>query len=209
MEIAMTIPAKNKAGAGKSAARAARKEGLVPAVIYGGSSEPEMVAIDPRPIWKGLNERGFVAKVMELDVDGTKVNVLPRDVQFDRVTDQPIHVDFMRVDADTTVKVRILVDFVNEMDSPGLKRGAVLNVVRHSVEVRCKAGEIPTKFDADLAGLNINDAVKYSMVQVSGNVTPTIVGRDFVIATVTAPSALKRQMMDQAAAEASEEAAAE
>ena len=208
MEIAMTIPAKNKAGAGKSAARAARKEGLVPAVIYGGSAEPEMVAIDPRPIWKGLNERGFFAKVMELDVDGTKVNVLPRDVQFDRVTDQPIHVDFMRVDADTTVKVKIPVDFVNELDSPGLKRGAVLNVVRHSVEVRCKAGEIPTKFDADLAGLNINDAVKYSMVQVSGNVTPTIVGRDFVIATVTAPSALKRQMMDAAAA-ASAEAAEE
>ena len=139
---------------------------------------------------------------MALEVDGKQMNVLPRDVQFDRVTDQPIHVDFMRVDPDTIVKVRVPVDFVNEADSPGLKRGAVLNVVRHSVEVRCKVGEIPTKFDADLAGLQINDAVKYSMVQVSGNVTPTIVGRDFVIATVTAPSALKRQMMDQAAAAA-------
>ena len=205
MEIAMTIPAKTKAGAGKSAARAARKDGLVPAVIYGGDADPAMVAIDPRPIWKGLNERGFFAKVLELDVEGQKLNVLPRDVQFDRVTDQPIHVDFMRVDADTTVTVKIPVDFVNEADSPGLKRGAVLNVVRHSVEVRCKAGEIPTKFDADLTGLQINDAVKYSMVQVSGNVTPTIVGRDFVIATVTAPSALKRQMMDAAAASASED----
>ena len=209
MDIAMTIPAKAKAGAGKTAAKAARKEGLVPAVIYGGAADPEMVAIDPRPIWKGLNERGFFAKVMALDVDGKQMNVLPRDVQFDRVTDQPIHIDFMRVDPETIVKVRVPVDFVNEADSPGLKRGAVLNVVRHSVEVRCKAGEIPTKFDADLAGLQINDAVKYSMVQVSGNVTPTIVGRDFVIATVTAPSALKRQMMDQATAAAGGDGEAE
>jgi len=208
MEIAMTIPAKAKTGAGKTAAKAARYEGLVPAVIYGGGADPEMVAIDPRPIWKGLGERGFFAKVMALEVDGKAINVLPRDIQFDRVTDQPIHVDFMRVDSDTVVKVKIPVDFVNEMESPGPKRGAVLNVVRHSVEVRCKAGEIPTKFDADLTGLQINDAVKYSMVQVSGNVTPTIVGRDFVIATVTAPSALKRQMMDAAAA-ASEDAAEE
>ena len=163
MDIAMTIPAKAKPGAGKTAAKAARKEGLVPAVIYGGAADPEMVAIDPRPIWKGLNERGFFAKVMALEVDGKQMNVLPRDVQFDRVTDQPIHVDFMRVDPETIVKVRVPVDFVNEADSPGLKRGAVLNVVRHSVEVRCKAGEIPTKFDADLAGLQINDAVKYSV----------------------------------------------
>ena len=206
MEIAMTIPAKAKTGAGKTAAKAARYEGLVPAVIYGGDAEPEMVSIDPRPIWKGLAERGFFAKVMALDVDGKTVNVLPRDIQFDRVTDQPIHVDFMRVDAYSVVKVKIPVDFINDMESPGLKRGAVLNVVRHSVEVRCKAGEIPTKFDADLTGLQINDAVKYSMVQVSGNVTPTIIGRDFVIATVTAPSALKRQMMDAAAA-GTEEAA--
>ena len=208
MEITMTIPAKAKTGAGKAAAKAARYEGLVPAVVYGGGADPQMVAIDPRPLWKGLNERGFLAKVMALEVEGKTIHVLPRDIQFDRVTDQPIHVDFMRVDASTVVKVKIPVDFVNETDSPGLKRGAVLNVVRHSVEVRCKAGEIPTKFDADLAGLQINDAVKYSMVQVSGNVTPTIIGRDYVTATVTAPSALKRQMMDAAAA-GGEEAAAE
>ena len=208
MDIAMTIPAKAKTGAGKTAAKAARYEGLVPAVIYGGDAEPAMVAIDPRPIWKGLNERGFFAKVMELDVDGTKVTVLPRDIQFDRVTDQPIHVDFMRVDAKSSVKVRIPVDFVNEADSPGLKRGAVLNVVRPSIEVRCLAGSIPTKFDVDLTGMNINDAVKFSMVQVTGDVVPTIIGRDFVIATVTAPSALKRQMMDAAAAGGDEAAEA-
>ena len=95
MDIAMTIPAKAKPGAGKTAAKAARKEGLVPAVIYGGAADPEMVAIDPRPIWKGLNERGFFAKVMALEVDGKQMNVLPRDVQFDRVTDQPIFASFM------------------------------------------------------------------------------------------------------------------
>ena len=150
MEIAMTIPAKAKTGAGKTAAKAARYEGLVPAVIYGGGADPEMVSIDPRPIWKGLAERGFFAKVMALDVDGKTVNVLPRDIQFDRVTDQPIHVDFMRVDSNTVVKVKVPVDFINDMESPGLKRGAVLNVVRHSVEVRCKAGKRSEEHTSEL-----------------------------------------------------------
>ena len=142
MDIAMTIPAKAKAGAGKTAAKAARKEGLVPAVIYGGAADPEMVAIDPRPIWKGLNERGFFAKVMALDVDGKQMNVLPRDVQFDRVTDQPIHVDFMRVTEDQTIDVDVPVVLEGEARNVTMYDGMV-DQSMYSMTVSVKPADVP------------------------------------------------------------------
>ena len=199
-DIVLSVEVRERTGTG--GARETRRNGFVPGVLYGGDKGPVSIALKNNEVIKAINSGKFLAQMITIDHKGEKQSVLTRDVQFHPVRDEPVHIDFQRVDESTIITVEVTVHFHNDEKSPGLKRGAVLNVVRHSVEVRCKAGEIPTKFDADLAGLQINDAVKYSMVQVSGNVTPTIVGRDFVIATVTAPSALKRQMMDQAAAAA-------
>ena len=182
---------------GKGAARQLRRDGRVPGIIYGGSAEPTMISLDPRDIWRGLNAGGFFAKLIDLDISGKAIKVLPRAIQFDKVKDQPIHVDFMRVDDSTILTVKVPVRFENELASPGLKRGAVLNVVRHEVEVKCKASTLPDSFSADLTGLEVNDAVKVSSLNIGEGVAPTIKDRDFVIATVTAPSALKRQMADE------------
>ena len=196
MSEALSIPASTKDATGKGAARKIRQNGMIPGIIYGKDSDSVMITVDPRDVWKGLNRTEFFSELCTVEVDGKGQQVLPRAVQFDRVTDQPIHVDFMAVKPDT--KVRVPVVFVNELASPGLKRGAVLNAVRRMVEVQCLAKDIPSQFEADLTGLQVNDSVKFSSITVPDNVRPTIQGRDFVIATITAPSALKRQQMQEA-----------
>ena len=157
-----------------------------------------MVSVNPVELWKGLRDPSFYSSVLHLDMDGKPAPVLPRAVQFDRVSDQPIHVDFMRINDTSKVKVRIPVVFTNEPASPGMKRGAVLNVVRKTVEVSCLAKDIPSVFALDLTGTDVNDSLKWSSVEVPESVMPTIRDRDFVIATLTAPSALKRAQMDAA-----------
>ena len=171
---------------------------MIPGIIYGKDFEEKMFTVDPRDVWKGLYRTDFFSVVMKADLDGKSIDVLPRAVQFDRVTDQPIHLDLMAVQPESKVKVRVPVVFENEADSPGLKRGAVLNAVRRMVEVQCMAKDIPSHFTADLTGLQVNDSVKFSDLTIPETVTPTIRGRDFVIATITAPSALKRQQMQEA-----------
>ena len=183
---------------GKGVARKIRQNGMIPGVIYGKGFEDKMFTVDPRDVWKGLYRTDFFSVVMKAEMDGKSIDVLPRAVQFDRVSDQPIHLDLMAIQPESKVKVRVPVVFENEADSPGLKRGAVLNAVRRRVEVQCMAKDIPSHFTSDLTGLQVNDSVKFSDLTIPDNVTPTIRDRDFVIATITAPSALKRQQMQEA-----------
>jgi len=198
MSEVRTFNTESKEGSGKGPARAIRRQGRVPAVVYGDGGEPSMLSVGPVELMKGLRDPGFFSTVMKLNIDGKDTKVLPRAVQFDRVSDQPIHVDFMRVSDSSKIKVKVPVIFDNEPASPGMKRGAVLNVVRKNVEVACLAKDIPSAFALDLTGKDVNDALKWSDVEVPDSVVPTIRGRDFVIATLTAPSALKRAQMEAA-----------
>ena len=156
---------------GKGVARKIRQNGMIPGVIYGKGFEDKMFTVDPRDVWKGLYRTDFFSVVMKADIDGQVIDVLPRAVQFDRVTDQPIHLDLMAVQPESKVKVRVPVIFENEADSPGLKRGAVLNAVRRMVEVQCMAKDIPSHFTSDLTGLQVNDSVKFSDLTIPENVT--------------------------------------
>ena len=205
MSEVRSMHAELKQGAGKGAARAIRRQDRIPGIVYGNEKEPAMVSIGPVELWKGLRDPRFFSTIMNLEIDGKPQSVLPRAVQFDRVSDQPIHVDFMRICDTSKIKVKVPVIFENEPASPGMKRGAVLNVVRKTVEVSCLAKDIPAAFALDLTGTEVNDSMKWSDVEVPESVTATIRGRDFVIATLTAPSSLKRAQMDATRQAAREE----
>ena len=170
--------------AGKGAARQARREGKVPAVIYGDNKTPELIALDYNDLWKQYIKGHFTSTVMELDVGGTRHRVIPRDMQVDPIMDRPIHVDFLRIGKDGVIRVAVPVKFVNEALSPGLKRGGVLNIVRHDVEVFCPYDKMPAFFEVDLTGLEIGRSIHISSVQMPEGVSPTIRGRDFTVATI-------------------------
>ena len=178
---------------GKGAARAVRRQGLVPGVIYGDRKEPETISIDRRELVRLLNFGNFMTTLCSIDVDGAKTRVLARDVQFDPVKDFPIHVDFLRLGKDARIAVDIPVHFLNEEASPGIKRGGVLNVVRHEVELICPADAIPEFIEADLTGYNIGDSLHISAIALPAGVTPAITDRDFTVATVAAPAGLKEE----------------
>jgi large subunit ribosomal protein L25 len=186
--------------AGKGAARATRRAGRVPCVIYGDKKDPVLISIDPKVLFLQLREPGFFIRQFEVKVNGEAQRVLPRDVQYDPVTDIPLHVDFLRIDDRTLVTVEVPVQFINEEESPGLKRGGVLNVVRYEVEVNCAAGNIPEIFVANLEGLDIGDSVHISDIKLPEGVTPTVTDRDFTIAGVAAPTVVA----EEAAAEQAE-----
>ncbi len=194
--------------AGKGAARAVRREGRVPGVIYGGKQEPTLISVDPRELSRELHQAGFFATLFDLKLDGAAHRVLPRDVQLDPVTDKPVHVDFLRVSADSLVVVQVPVEFINEAKSPGLKRGGVLNVVRHEIELRCPVDAIPRSIVVDLDGLAIGDSVHISQVTLPERVKPTI-ERDFTVASVAAPSAVRAEALEAQAAAAAAAAAPE
>lgn len=175
--------------AGKGAARAVRREGMIPAVIYGDKKDPETIAIDENELWKTVTKGKFLSSVFQIDIGGRKLRVLPRDVQLDPVKDRPVHVDFQRVAADGMIRVKVPVKFINELLSPGLKRGGVLNVVRHDVEVICPAEAIPPAFEFNLEGLEIGKSIHISAVTMPPNVRPTIINRDFTVATIAGASA--------------------
>lgn len=200
MSSPITMDAAARQGTGKGAARATRREGLVPGVIYGDKKEPILLKMDPRVLMAQVRKHGFFATQFHIHVDGEDHTVLARDVQLHPVTDQPLHVDFMRVTDRTKVTVEIYVEFINEEECPGLKRGGVLNIVRHAIEVITAAGSIPEKLIVDLASLDIGDAAKISDVDLPAGVKPTITDRDFTIATIAAPTAVR----DEAAAEQEE-----
>ena len=187
------IAAQRRERAGKGPARAARRAGRVPGVIYGSKKDPSMVTLDPRELDRELQTGAFLATIYDVQIDRDKERVLPRDVQFDPVTDRPIHVDFLRVSATSSVTVQVPVNFLNEEESPGLKRGGLLNVVRHEIEMNCLADAIPSSIDIDLAGLDIGDSVHISMISLPDGVAPTITDRDFTIATIAAPTVVQEE----------------
>lgn len=181
-----TLSARARDRAGKGSARAARREGLVPAVIYGDKKDPFTITVVQRDLEK-LLKPGFFSHLIDIDVAGDKHRVLPRDLQQHPVTDRALHVDFLRVSATSEITVEVPVEFINDDACPGLKRGGVLNVVRHDVEVYCLADNIPEKIIVDLAGRQIGDSIHISAVTLPQGVRPTI-DRDFTIATIAAPT---------------------
>jgi large subunit ribosomal protein L25 len=200
-----SIAAQRRERAGKGPARADRRAGRVPGVIYGAKKEPAMVTIDPVELVRELRTGAFMATVYDVKVDGAAERVLPRAVQFDPVTDKAIHVDFLRVSAATMVTVEVPVIFLNEEECPGLRRGGLLNVVRHEIELSCRADAIPGQIEIDLTGLDIGDSVHISMIALPDGVEPTITDRDFTIATVAAPTVVQEEAAEEAEAVEGEE----
>ena len=185
--------AQARSGVGKGAARAVRRQGLVPAVIYGDKKPPVPVSLSYNETLHRIYAGGFLSHVITLDVDGEKYRVIPRDYQLDPVKDTPLHVDFLRIGAHSRLNVEVHVHFINEDKSPGLKRGGTLNIVRHTVEVSCPAEQIPEEITVDLNGLDIGDSVHISAVSLAEGVKPVIKDRDFTIATIVAPSGLRSE----------------
>lgn len=188
---------------GKGAARATRRDNLVPAVIYGGKQPSLAIALPNREITLKIYGGGFFTTLATIAVGDEKIRVIPRDYQLDPLSDKPRHVDFMRVAAGAALTLDVPVQFINEAESPGIKRGGALNVVRHTIAVTCPADEIPENIVCDLTGLDINDSLHISSVTLPEGVKPTIT-RDFTIATVAAPAGIKEEL--KAAAEAAEAA---
>tara|TARA_Y100001970_G_C14205417_1_gene843650 strand:- start:934 stop:1653 length:720 start_codon:yes stop_codon:yes gene_type:complete len=168
-----------------------RKEGMVPAVLYGGEEKNELISISKKHLKILLDQENFLSNVLKIKIKDKEINVLPRDVAFDVVTDEPIHVDFLRMVSGRKIVLEIPVRFINNDQSPGLKRGGVLNIVRRKVELKCPTESIPNELVVDLEGLDIGASVKISAIKLPVNVSPTITGRDFVIATVAAPTVVK------------------
>jgi len=182
-----------------------RAEGFVPAILYGGKNPNENISIEKKAIKNIVNSDTFLSKVLELDIDGKKEKVIPRDVAFHVVSEEPIHIDFMRIITGKKIILNIPVKFINHPDSPGLKRGGVLNIVRRKVELKCPGENIPDDITVDLAGTDIGTSIKISSVKLTENVAPTI-DRDFVIATVAAPTVMKEpeKPTEEAVAEGAE-----
>jgi len=208
MANATELSAQPRDRVGKGAARALRREGLIPAVIYGDSQPPVTVSITYKDAHKRIYDGGFLSHVITLDVGGQKHRVIPRDYQLDPVKDFPMHVDFLRVGANTKLNVQVHVAFVNQLESPGLKRGGVLNIVHHTVDLSCPAEQIPDHITVDLTGLDIGDAVHISSIQLPEGVSVHSHEEDLTIATIVAPSALKSEDADAAPAAAADAAAA-
>ncbi|MDD3799954.1 MAG: 50S ribosomal protein L25/general stress protein Ctc [Novosphingobium sp.] len=205
MSDALTLPAEARERAGKGASRALRREGRVPAVIYGGKEEPQSIHVEEKELVRQLGTGHFANSIVMIEVGGKSVRTLPKDVAFHPVSDRPVHVDFLRLAKDATVEVQVPVVFINEEDSPGLKKGGVLNMVRHELDLICDAAKIPSEIEIDVTGLEVGDSIHISHVKLPVGSESAIADRDFTIATIVAPSALKRAE----AAAAAEEGAAE
>ena len=200
------LKAAARQGAGKGSARAVRREGLVPGVVYGDKQEPQLVSLGYVDIFQQVQTGRFLATLVDLEVDGNVVRTIPRAVQFDPVRDFIIHADFLRLGTGARITVEVMVQFRNAETSPGIKRGGVLNVVRHEIELSCPADSIPEEIVVDLAGLDIGDSVHISHITLPEGSTPTITERDFTIATIAAPAGLKEEEeAEEGAAEAGEE----
>ena len=181
-----------------------RKQGLVPCIVYGGKEENELISISKKHLKSLIDKENFLSNVLKIKIKEKEIDVLPREISFDVVTDEPIHVDFLRMVAGRKIALEIPVRFINQEKSPGLKRGGVLNIVRRKVELKCPTESIPRELIVDLDGLDIGASIKISAINLPENVTPTIIGRDFVIATVAAPTIVKEP--EKPAEEAAESA---
>jgi large subunit ribosomal protein L25 len=208
MSDAATIPATTRTKTGTGGARSVRREGLVPGVVYGGHGDPEYVSIAFRDFEKHYQTGRMLSTLFVLDIAGKKTRVIPREVQVDPVTERPIHADFQRLVQGARIRLFIPVHFKNHGDAPGLKRGGVLNVVRHEVEFFCPSDHIPQYIEGDLAGMDIGDSLHISAFKLPEGLVPVIRSRDFTVATVAAPSAFAEVETKPAAAAEGEAAAA-
>ena len=175
----------------KGQVRVLRQKGEVPGIIYGGTEKNQTISLSTKEVKSLIDQENFLSNIISLKIDGKSMNVLPRDVAFDPISDNPIHVDFLRIVKDAKIILEIPVKFINNETCPGLKRGGVLNIVRRKVELKCPTENIPTELVVDLEGLEIGTSIKISSINLPENVKPTIQGRDFVIATVAAPTIFK------------------
>ena len=183
------LKAETRERVGKGSSRELRRNGLIPAVIYGDKQTPLAIAISTKEVTQRIHAGGFKTTVATIDVGGEKIRVLPKDYQLDPVRDFTMHVDFLRVTGNTHVVVEVPVHFVNEEKSPGIKAGGVLNVVRHAVELHALAGDIPEFLTADLSGLTVGDGIHISHIKLPKGTSPVITDRDFTIATIAVPAA--------------------
>jgi len=194
----------------KGELNALRKSGNVPGIIYGGENDNEKISLSKKEVKNLINKENFLSNVISIKLDEKEQKVLPREITFDTISDEPTHIDFLRIVKDSKIILEIPVRFINNELSPGLKRGGVLNIVRRKVELKCPTENIPTELVVDLEGLEIGTSIKISSIKLPENVTPTIQGRDFVIATVAAPTIVKEpEKPAEAATEGAEAATAE
>ena len=168
-----------------------RADGHIPAILYGGKNPNQNISVSKKEISNIINSDTFLSKVLEIEIEGKKEKVIPRDVSYNVISEEPIHIDFMRIVSGKKIILEIPVKFINHPDSPGLKRGGVLNIVRRKVELKCPAENIPDEIIVDLTGTDIGTSIKISSVKLPENVVPTITDRDFVVATVAAPTIIK------------------
>ena len=193
MSDTLNLPAETRDRVGKGASRVLRREGRVPAVVYGGNEEPLSIHVEEKELIRQLMTGHFFNSIVEVEVGGVKMRTLPKDVAFHPVNDRPLHADFLRIVAGDKVHVEVPVVFINELASPGLKKGGVLNIVRHELELVCEPGLIPEDIQIDVTGLEVGAAIHISHVKLPVGVASAITDRDFTIATIVAPSALKSE----------------
>jgi len=205
MSDALNLPAELRERAGKGASRELRRTGRVPAVIYGGKEEPTPIHVEEKLLTRQLMTGHFMNSIIMVEVGGNTVRTLPKDVALHPVSGRPLHADFLRLASDATIQVAIPVVFANEEESPGLKRGGVLNVVRHELELVCEADKIPSEIVIDVTGREVGDSIHISSVTLPEGSVSAITDRDFTIATIVAPSALKRSDAEAAGDDAAGE----
>ena len=183
-----------------------RLRGEVPAIIYGGTEKNQKISLSKKEVKSLINQENFLSNIINLNIDKETVKVLPREVSYDNITDEPIHIDFLRIVKGAKIIIEIPVKFINNEKSPGLKRGGVLNIVRRKIELKCATENVPNELVVDLDGLEIGTSIKISSITLPENVKPTIQGRDFVVATVAAPTVFKEpeKPAEEAAAEGAE-----
>ena len=207
MSVVLDVAVREESGTGN--ARESRRNGFVPGIVYGGDDAPVSVSMKFNEVLRALNSGQFLQSMIEISHDGKKQKVLTKDVQFHPVSDMPVHVDFFRVTNKTIIEVEVSVNFIGEETAPGLKEGGVLNVVRHAIEVKCPAGDIPDQIDVDISKMDIGDSIHISEVDLPKGVKPAITDRDFTIATVLASRSSKLAEGEEEGAEGENVSAAD
>ena len=189
--------------------RSLRLNGNVPGIIYGGVNQNEKVSVSKKTLKYLIDKENFLSNIITLNLDGKPQNVLPREITYNVISDEPIHIDFLRVVPGVKIRIEVPVQFINHEKSPGLKRGGVLNIVRRKIELKCPSEKIPESITIDLDGIEIGESFKISSIKLEEGVTPTIIGRDFVIATLAAPTVMKEPEKPAEAVEGEDAAAAD
>ena len=197
MAQAIALKAEERQGTGTGVARALRREGKIPGIIYGGKNEPQPIAVDLKAVNAEIQKPGFFSRVYSVEMDKTKVQVIARDVQFHPVTDVALHVDFQRVDKDSKINVSVPVEYINEDKAPGLKVGGMLNVIIHNLEITCPADSIPEKISIDLAGMNINQSLHLDTVALPKGAKAAHPTRDYTLVTIVPPAGEEKEKTDE------------